>query len=522
MGLTIAGILERPHFSESEVLAGNNGLNRLIKWVHIMEVTEIGQLLNGYELILTTGVGWKENQDLSFSFLQQLIENNASGLCIELGTYTNIIPEKMIKYAEENNFPLIIFKKQVRFVDITHDVNTLLIDVQYKMMSDLERFSNKLNQLLLSTDAFTGIIRLLHNYLNLQVAYFPVEGEAQFVPRIDQSRRETMVKAFQETPLTESKQSIAYKPIEALGHKFADLVVFLNSEGFTEFESLVLDRAATALAQDLLRELYVTEKKKYNERGWVQNWLNGEYHTEAIEQHLSSLAPNFKPNGCVVCFCKSDLLNDETHSTYYSMIIRSICEQQGFFMLSFVEPSAISIILVNKRGADDWKTRVGRIIAKIDETEMAPSQAKSRIDIGIGKWCSILSRLNESYQTAQEAFYMKEKIGTESHLFYEDLHVYRLMPSLSKTGKLEDLISEYLGPVLAYDAKHNGEMLTTLEVLLDANGSKKETAERLFIVRQTLYHRIEKLKELIGDDFMRSEKRLAIELAIYGQKYLKL
>ena len=39
------------------------------------------------------------------------------------------------------------------------------------------------------------------------------------------------------------------------------------------------------------------------------------------------------------------------------------------------------------------------------------------------------------------------------------------------------------------------------------NGSKKETAEQLYVVRQTLYHRLEKLEELLGTDFMASPKR---------------
>lgn len=55
---------------------------------------------------------------------------------------------------------------------------------------------------------------------------------------------------------------------------------------------------------------------------------------------------------------------------------------------------------------------------------------------------------------------------------------------------------------------------------LACNGSKKETAERLFVVRQTLYHRIQKLQQLLGADFMKPEKRLAIELMIQAYEYL--
>ncbi|MCP5972660.1 helix-turn-helix domain-containing protein, partial [Klebsiella pneumoniae] len=52
------------------------------------------------------------------------------------------------------------------------------------------------------------------------------------------------------------------------------------------------------------------------------------------------------------------------------------------------------------------------------------------------------------------------------------------------------------------------------------NGSKQETAKRLFIVRQTLYHRIEKLESFLGADFMEADKRLALELMLKAYDYL--
>ena len=62
--------------------------------------------------------------------------------------------------------------------------------------------------------------------------------------------------------------------------------------------------------------------------------------------------------------------------------------------------------------------------------------------------------------------------------------------------------------------RKNGELLKTLNIYLQCKGSKTETAEQLHIVRQTLYHRLDKIYELIGNDFMESYKRQAIEVAI--------
>ncbi|MDF2937464.1 MAG: hypothetical protein K0Q90_2837, partial [Paenibacillaceae bacterium] len=42
----------------------------------------------------------------------------------------------------------------------------------------------------------------------------------------------------------------------------------------------------------------------------------------------------------------------------------------------------------------------------------------------------------------------------------------------------------------------------------------------LFIVRQSLYYRLEKLKELLGEDFMVPETRLAISVALRAYQML--
>lgn len=54
--LTVKEALKRNTFQHAKVLTGVNGLNRVIKWCHILEVKDIDLFINGGELILTTGI----------------------------------------------------------------------------------------------------------------------------------------------------------------------------------------------------------------------------------------------------------------------------------------------------------------------------------------------------------------------------------------------------------------------------------------------------------------------------------
>lgn len=86
---------------------------------------------------------------------------------------------------------------------------------------------------------------------------------------------------------------------------------------------------------------------------------------------------------------------------------------------------------------------------------------------------------------------------------------------------LEALIRDYIEPLASYDKEKHGQLLLTLKTYLIRSGSKQDTARELFIARQTLYHRLDKIIALLGEDFMNADKRLAIELAVNAYEYTR-
>jgi purine catabolism regulator len=524
--LTVRDILNRPIFREAELQAGEGGLDRETKWVHIMEVTDTNKLLNGHELILTTGVAWYKNLETALSVLKQLIDAGVAGMCIELGTYTEGIPSEMIELADRNNFPLIVFNKKVRFIDITQELNKMLMNNQYKMVEDLEKISQKMNQLLLLPDAFKRILRLLSEVIDVQVVYQPIsESKNLFFPTVSLTEQNMYLNrienSFTDIEVNNEQKEVdyAHRCIQALNHKFADLYIFTKTRTFNEYELLVLDRCAIGLSQDLLRTLYVEERKKTKNQQWASEWLKGKHDLEEITTYLATLKPQIKPNGGGVIIFTYHSPAEESTMTYNSALFRSMFDQHGFYPILTYETNQIIAILLNKRGKTDWKTRMGNVIEQVDKIDEI--QGNPPTLFGIGKLMNQLEDIHKSYFMAREALMIQKKLGLVKHPFYEDLHIYRLISIVNKNSDLKQFIQEYLGEVIAYDKRHNGSLLETLKVLLDCNGSKKEASTKLFIVRQTLYHRIDKLKELLGNDFMETEKRLVLEFSVYAWNYMK-
>ena len=522
--LTVQDILLRKHFDNTEVIAGVSGLNRVVKWVHVVEVAKIKKLLNGNELILSTGVGWKDNISLFSSFLQQIIDSRAAGLCIEMGTYTSTIPDEIIKFADEESFPIILFHTEVPFVEITHDIHSLLINKHYSMISDLESYSQQLNKKLLTINHYQEILKFLQQHLQIQVIFHLNEKEIQFIPEVTNNEKNAMLRELEASKEDHSmSMSLARIPVQLLGQTFAELIIFSNEKLISEFDLLILDRSATALAQHLLRDLYVEEKKRVEETEWLNVWLEGEHHEEAVNEYLSYLNPSLRPKGGTVCICKLQSVTQpsDINVTYFKLYFRTIFEQQGFFVFATEKRNQLIFILLNNRSIKTWKTRVEAGINRISNSEYMEKQKIPLLTFSVGKFSDKLYEFHKSYHTAIETLRIQHKLTAKnSGYFYEDLHLYRLISLVHKHTDLREVVLEYLEPVIHYDKKYKGKLMETLKTYFACNGSKQETAKKLFIVRQTLYHRLEKLEKLLGEDFMKPEKRLAIEFMILANDYL--
>ncbi|MCQ6265936.1 PucR family transcriptional regulator ligand-binding domain-containing protein [Fictibacillus sp. WQ 8-8] len=516
--LTINDVLKRSTFSKAKVAAGSKGLNRLVKWVHVMEVAQIGNLLNGNELILSTGMAWKDNEQAFLSFVLELIELNVSGLCIELGTQLSAVPASVLEAAENHGLPIILFEEEVRFIDITQDLHTYLIQQHYKMITELESFSQALNQLLLSSNPQENILKLLHHSVKMQVVFIQSQKNVALFPAVDSPEQEEWLDFIEKN---KESSSVVRQPIQALDHQFAELILCSKDQPITDLHVLLADRTATAIANQLLREMYTAEKKKAEENSWMQEWLEGRHRDEEIEKHLVYLGMKGRHQGASV-FCvefeNGEAGFTETQYPYIQIVFRSIFEPLGFYILPYAKSDHLIFILINLRDAASYKERVRKGIHLARENQKLPL-----LFMAVGKWISRLSALDKSYDTAQKALMLQTKLakGKISPL-YDDLHMYRLISMIQDKQELDDFIQDYLKPVIEYDTKNNTRLLNTLKVFLMCNGSKQETAGHLFIVRQTLYHRIKQLEELLGKDFMEPGKRQALEFAAMAHEYMEL
>jgi PucR family transcriptional regulator, purine catabolism regulatory protein len=409
----------------------------------------------------------------------------------------------------------------VRFVDITQSVHTLIIKKQYQMITELEDYSRRLNEVLLETDPMEKILRMLYEQIKLPVIYKTNEGLVEIVSKKTKKEKQSLLQMVNDKKIEQSDRIIRQK-IHVWNQTFAELMIISEKVSIHEFETLVLDRTVTALAQVILRELWTEERRMAKESDWIQDWLNGAHTKERIVKYLAEHKLDINPKKAVVLLLNAKQLNiASSATTYLKMLLRHIFQEQGFFLLSADLKKTIVFILLDNREGNDCRKRIQAGIEHALKSDYFKDDFLSHIQFSVGKIVNHLTEVKISYEKAKETAIVRDQVSNNlSIFFYDDLHIYRLIYAAQEQGILSEFINDYLKPVLNYDKLYDANLIDTLNVYLECNGSKKETAQRLYIVRQSLYHRLKKLNELLGEDFMMTPKRQAIEFAVSAYKYL--
>ncbi|WP_204945891.1 PucR family transcriptional regulator ligand-binding domain-containing protein [Micromonospora luteifusca] len=130
------------------VVAGDAGLDRPVRWVHVAEVPDIATLLGGGELVLTTGIGLPGDDAGLRAFIGDLADVGVSGLVVELGRrYVSGVPRVMVAAAERRGLPLVELRRATPFVPITEAVHALIIDAQLTELRATEEIHQRFNDL---------------------------------------------------------------------------------------------------------------------------------------------------------------------------------------------------------------------------------------------------------------------------------------------------------------------------------------------------------------------------------------
>jgi len=91
---------------------------------------------------------------------------------------------------------------------------------------------------------------------------------------------------------------------------------------------------------------------------------------------------------------------------------------------------------------------------------------------------------------------------------------------LEHSPELASFCQETIGALVEYDRTQHTNLVETLAAYFAHNGNLSATAEALFVHRNTLLYRMERIREISGLDLDNPETRLSIQLALRAHRLL--
>ena len=191
----------------------------------------------------------------------------------------------------------------------------------------------------------------------------------------------------------------------------------------------------------------------------------------------------------------------------------------------FPDKSKDFIISINENNVALVKETKNGIASK-DIENLASSIADTvsgeffvRAVIGIGTTVDNLKDLARSFKEAQTALEVGKVFDNDKNIIsYDNLGIARLIYQLPTT-----LCETYLKEVFKLGAIESldQETLFTIQRFFENNLNVSETSRKLFVHRNTLVYRLEKIKKITGLDLREFDHAIVFKIALMVNKYLK-
>ena len=292
-----------------------------------------------------------------------------------------------------------------------------------------------------------------------------------------------------------------FKPIIGSSN-FFEYAVFCNGDDD-------LARSFCQLAFVALNDAKTFYEEKHDRGTFVKNIimdniLPGDIYIRAKELHFATDAPR-------AVF----LIRQVGHSDVATVDVLAgmFPDKLQDFVLSINE-SDIAVIkqITPATTADELE----KIAASIEET--LKTELSIKTVIGIGTISEHLRELADSYKEAQTAIDVGKVFDTEKSIInYEKLGIGRLIYQLPTT-----LCEIFLSEVFKKNSidSLDQETLFTINKFFENNLNVSETSRKLFVHRNTLVYRLEKIKKLTGLDLREFDDAITFKVALMVKKYL--
>ncbi len=495
-----------------------------IRWVHVGDVADLSGLLQGGELVLTTGAPLANSPE---TYLKSVSEAGAVGVIVELGSSLPELPVTVADLAKSYNLALVVLHRTVRFVDVTEAVHRRIVAEQYEVVAFDRLVHETFTELSMQRASVNGIVEAASRMLNEPVVLEDLSHLVLAASATSGSSAASLLRDWERRSRSSpgdrrESEDWTTTTVGPRGEAWGRLIV----PGVPEHRAranTVLERAAVALALHRMIERDRTGLHQKAQSGLIDDVLERRITDEvevAARAHALGmlqahsyipLAVRFsaQPDEDPVAIQRRNVqvLDAVSHS------VRALGHTGLFATRRDGEVGAVVAVKPTQAGKLDAAlsaigTSIRGALLRLDDactSVTAVGESDSNISDAI-------RNLREAAHVAEVASAMKG--STRPFYRAADVRLRGLVALLKDDPRVQTFAETELRSLMSLDASDLLAQLEVLRAYLRHSGNKAAVAHALHLSRPALYKRLDTLQRLLGVDLSDSDATLSLHVAL--------
>nr|WP_314463828.1 PucR family transcriptional regulator ligand-binding domain-containing protein [uncultured Clostridium sp.] len=513
--LTLGWFLYETPIDNLELIGREEDLQKPITGISVLDNPDGVRWIKKHEIILTTGYIFYNDVELQKQVIADLHAIECTAFCIKVKRFFDQIPESLIKEAEKYGVPLVSVPYYHVYSNIISVINQNLIDQKISLQQFILRETEKFHQLYFNKEGIMKMLEEISHYTNsivmiTTISDFPLY---YFIPLRQQEEFNKINKLHAQPLQTAPQQDTEKDPSGNRTFYFNNTLLSFQTfllpdnrhylcidhtkTNIDETTAVILKQIFSVIALEL--SSMQVQNRTFSQKNYFDSFFymltdKKKKSAEEIQLICDSYSFPYQLKRICVTFECLDKESRMFRSLYNGINHEMIRLDYKYFLCN--HDNRIVIFFLYSKQVSNVKALflVNQAVSQLME---ALSDYHSFFRLGISRCHVSYSSIAKAYEESLQTLHLQTQFAEASLVnSYSAQYAYHVLTQLS-SYELNKIYTDTVKELVSYDQESKSELLLTLKTYLESSMNLTDTAQKLFIHRNTLTSRLTLVKKLL-------------------------
>lgn len=553
---TIEKLVNASNFHGLRLVAGKWNSENAIGSTNIIDNPDTYDWIKAGEFPLTTGYVFQNDPAEQRRLVKELSELNCAGLGIKVQRYWESTPERIIRAADKYGLPVVEIPFRYSLSEVTSYINTQIFRREATLLlryqeahatfircslegggiDEIARIAaGQVRNPILITDSEWRLLsyqehpenpKPMAEYLRLTPGdpCFPAEFTAH-MPK-DASRLTVSFKRH--FPQDGGDIVCRFVPIASGESIYGFITVWETVNKLDSMDYVMLEMAANNCAIERIKAKQLEEAAHRQRRTFFDDLLQNRIASVSAVRSMSSIhgLDSNRSHVCAVIQVSQpeNIEMEEAHRGIHRLMrlvedCARACKQT---VVTFHRMNMVILLIQVQRNTNNQRPGA-EICTFLEDVDSALEDGGGNYtwSIGVSNVCQNILYLSRAYNNAVEVIHLASGMNTSRRIFYlNEMLGFHFLSGVTDKSEAAEYVKTCLGPLLEYDNRYKTQLLDTLECFFANNRSIVATGRELFIHKNSMRYRLERIQKLLNNDLEKAEDCFNLQLALHLRRLM--